>query len=397
MKGCESQATKRPNPTTFPRRRRPPSESLQRLLTDLEKPATASSTGASTPCASTPVSTSCAACWRGPDCPSTPSRGRQLRMLLLAAQPWAARPPSSTRTRPSRWRSGRRDMRIGGTLVRSLHLGKWPRSLAPGFLQGLMAAGAPMDLSVHVGPVPTEQAARTLEWQKVRFESAQSLSFKRGRTMSPEAGDRPGGHHPSQGRGAAGQGAALPRLSLRHPSREGRGVAEGDDPAGEGPLRRHPGQARQPGLPPARGAAVHPAAGPERRRRVADAGHVQHSPSLPLLAARHGHKERHPLRHRPAGLLPGRLRPVGRDPPEREYGGAGPLRLRQVFRHQAGRAQGPDQGHHGLRHRPRGRVRGHGPRRWRQGAFPRRARRGHEPLRHRQGGTRRSFSSASAA
>ena len=81
----------------------------------------------------------------------------------------------------------RRDMRIGGSLLRSLHLGKWPRSLAPGFLQGLMAAGAPMDLSVHVGPIPTEQAARTLEWQKVRFESAQSLSLKRGRTMSPEA------------------------------------------------------------------------------------------------------------------------------------------------------------------------------------------------------------------
>ena len=50
-----------------------------------------------------------------------------------------------------------------------------------------MTAGAPMDLSVHVGPIPAEQAARTLEWQKVRFESAQSLSFKRGRTMSPEA------------------------------------------------------------------------------------------------------------------------------------------------------------------------------------------------------------------
>ena len=50
-----------------------------------------------------------------------------------------------------------------------------------------MAAGAPMDLSIHLGPIPAEQAARTLEWQKVRFESAQSLSFKRGRTMSPEA------------------------------------------------------------------------------------------------------------------------------------------------------------------------------------------------------------------
>ena len=48
----------------------------------------------------------------------------------------------------------RRDMRLGGSLVRSLHLGKWPRSLAPGFLQGLMAAGAPMDLSIHLGPIP---------------------------------------------------------------------------------------------------------------------------------------------------------------------------------------------------------------------------------------------------
>ncbi len=81
----------------------------------------------------------------------------------------------------------RRDIRIGQRLVRSLHLGKWPRSLAPGFLQGLMATGAPMDLSVHLGAIPAEQAARTLEWQKVRFESAQSLSFKRGRSLSPEA------------------------------------------------------------------------------------------------------------------------------------------------------------------------------------------------------------------
>ncbi|MYC38470.1 MAG: hypothetical protein F4X66_16400, partial [Chloroflexi bacterium] len=54
----------------------------------------------------------------------------------------------------------RRDIRIGETLTRSLHLGKWPRSLAPGFLQGLMATGAPMDLSVHLGAIPAEQAAR---------------------------------------------------------------------------------------------------------------------------------------------------------------------------------------------------------------------------------------------
>ena len=113
-------------------------------------------------------------------------RGRQLRMFLVAAA-LGGSPSEYDEESPVEVEIGRRDVRVGDRLVRSLHLGKWPRSLAPGFLQGLMAAGAPMDLSVHVGPIPAEQAARTLEWQKVRFESAQSLSFKRGRTMSPEA------------------------------------------------------------------------------------------------------------------------------------------------------------------------------------------------------------------
>ena len=115
-----------------------------------------------------------------------PLNGRQLRMFLVAAA-LGGSPTEFDEESPTEVAVGRRDIRLGGSLVCSLHLGKWPRSLAPGFLQGLMAAGAPMDLSVHVGPIPAEQAARTLEWQKVRFESAQSLSFKRGRTMSPEA------------------------------------------------------------------------------------------------------------------------------------------------------------------------------------------------------------------
>ena len=115
-----------------------------------------------------------------------PLKGRQLWMLLVSAA-LGGSPSGFDEEAPAEVQIGRRDIRVGGSLVRSLHLGKWPRSLAPGFLQGLMAAGAPMDLSVHIGPIPAEQAARTLEWQKVRFESAQSLSFKRGRTMSPEA------------------------------------------------------------------------------------------------------------------------------------------------------------------------------------------------------------------
>ena len=115
-----------------------------------------------------------------------PLRGRQLRMLLLASA-LGGTPAEPDEDEPVEVEVNRRDIRVGGHLTRSLHLGKWPRSLSPGFLQSLMAAGAPMDLSVHLGAIPAEQAARTLEWQKVRFESAQSLSFKRGRTMSPEA------------------------------------------------------------------------------------------------------------------------------------------------------------------------------------------------------------------
>ena len=115
-----------------------------------------------------------------------PLSGRRLRMLMLASA-LGGTPAEMDEETPVEVEMRRREVRVGDRLARSLHLGKWPRSLAPGFLQSLMAAGAPMELSIHLGSIPAEQAARTLEWQKVRFESAQSLSFKRGRTMSPEA------------------------------------------------------------------------------------------------------------------------------------------------------------------------------------------------------------------
>ena len=115
-----------------------------------------------------------------------PLKGRQLRMFFVSSA-LGGTPADLDEETPVEVEINRRDVRVGDRLVRSLHLGKWPRSLAPGYLQGLMAAGAPMDLSIHLGPIPSEQAARTLEWQKVRFESAQSLSLKRGRSLSPEA------------------------------------------------------------------------------------------------------------------------------------------------------------------------------------------------------------------
>ena len=209
--------------------------------------------------------------------------------------------------------------------------------------------------------------------------------------------DRPGGHHAASRRGAAGTRAALPLFAVGDPAREGRGLPQGDDPTGEGPLRRHPGQARQHGVQAEGRTSLHFASRPQRRRRVAKPRHVQHCAALPLLAAGPGHQERDSLRHRHAGLLPCGLRPLGRHPPEREHGRPRTVGQRQVFRYQARRVAWPVPGRDRLRHRPGGRVRGHGEGgRW-QGAVPRRPRAGDEPLRHRQGGLRGDASSALGA
>ena len=115
-----------------------------------------------------------------------PLSGRTLRMFMLACT-LGGSPRDVHEDKQVEVEINRRELRIGSRFTRSLHLGRWPRTLAPGFLQALMNSGIPMDLSVHLAPISAEQAARTLEWQKVRFESARSLSFRKGRSLSPEA------------------------------------------------------------------------------------------------------------------------------------------------------------------------------------------------------------------
>ena len=112
-----------------------------------------------------------------------PLRGRTLRMLLLASA-LGGSPRETDENAEVKVEVNRREMSIDGMLMRSLHLVKWPRSLAPGFLQALMMTGMPMDVSLHLGAIPADQASRTLEWQKVRFESARSLSFRKGKSLS---------------------------------------------------------------------------------------------------------------------------------------------------------------------------------------------------------------------
>ena len=314
-------------------------------------------------------------------------RGRQLRMFLVSAA-LGGSPAEYDEETPVEVEIGRRDMHVGDRLVRSLHLGKWPRSLAPGFLQGLMAAGAPMDLSIHVGPIPAEQAARTLEWQKVRFESAQSLSFKRGRTMSPEAeialeditrlrdevqrGRERLFHASLSVTLHAKDEASLREMTQRAKAHFAATLGKLDNLA----FRQREGLLST--LPLALNAVA-------EWRSLDTSSIARLFPfSPPDMDTRSGTLYGIDMR----ALLPRRLRPLGRHPSERQHRRPRPLRQRQVIRHQAGDAAGPYQGSDRLRHRPRRRVRGHGPRRGRTRSQPRRARPGHEPLRHRQGGLR---------
>ncbi len=280
-----------------------------------------------------------------------PLSGRKFRMFFVSAA-LGGSPTEFDGNEEIEVEVNRRDMSIGDTLVRSLHLGKWPRSLAPGFLQGLMAAGAPMDLSIHLGPIPAEQAARTLEWQKVRFESAQNLSLKRGRTMSPEA--EIALEDVTRLRDEVQRG----RERLFHASLSVTLHAQDEDSLKEITQRAKGHFAATLGkldnlafrqrdgflstLPIALNAVA--------VWRTLDTSSIARlfPFSPPDLDTRSGTLYGIDLR----ACSPGGLRPLGRVAPQREHGGTGPLRFGQIVLDQAGSAQEPDTRRHGIRDRP---------------------------------------------
>ena len=64
-----------------------------------------------------------------------PLKGRQLRMFFVSAA-LGGSPAKFDEDEQVEVEINRRDMRVGDRLVRSLHLGKWPRSLAPDSCKG---------------------------------------------------------------------------------------------------------------------------------------------------------------------------------------------------------------------------------------------------------------------
>ena len=79
------------------------------------------------------------------------------------------------------------EVQMGSRRTRSMQLVQWPRAIASNFLPVLMSTGDEMDISIHVTPIPTADASRTLGLQMVRFQAANEMAAKQGKTASPDA------------------------------------------------------------------------------------------------------------------------------------------------------------------------------------------------------------------
>ena len=114
-----------------------------------------------------------------------PLKDRALRLLVESTLRGCA-PPAPSSESPMVIGLSRGQLDMGERLGRSYQLTRWPRTLPLGYMQRVLALGLPMDLSIHISPIATAQAVRTLEWQRVKMESGIAISLRRGRTASPE-------------------------------------------------------------------------------------------------------------------------------------------------------------------------------------------------------------------
>ena len=139
----------RAQPEDLPPQTRPASESLQRLLTDLEARDGILDRRFYAVCGFGRIDDLRGLLARA-GLSVYPLRGRQLRMFFVAAA-LGGSPSELDEEAPVEVEISLRDMRIGGSLVRSLHLGKWPRSLAPGFSTKPKAIAPPISAKIMNG------------------------------------------------------------------------------------------------------------------------------------------------------------------------------------------------------------------------------------------------------
>jgi hypothetical protein len=100
---------------------------------------------------------------------------------------------------PNALEVGARWLGAGGVLHQTLAVTGYPREVGPGWLQPLLDHPGPIDVAVHVAPVPTVVAAERLRRQLARVESSQRLDAAQGRLDDPHL--EAAAHDPTSSRG----------------------------------------------------------------------------------------------------------------------------------------------------------------------------------------------------
>jgi hypothetical protein len=131
-----------------------------------------------------------AAWWR-------PAHGRRGRAVSSEAADWPAggrRPPAALdpgaladRVAPAAVELARDHLRLDDAYARVLLVTAFPRTVDLGWLAPLLECGLPLELSLHIAPLPTAALVRDLGRRLARLESSRALAERRGRLADPEA------------------------------------------------------------------------------------------------------------------------------------------------------------------------------------------------------------------
>jgi type IV secretory pathway VirB4 component len=110
------------------------------------------------------------------------------RRRLLGRHSWRRRmgPVPAGLPGPDAVEIGARTLRTGGVLHQTLAVTGYPREVGPGWLQPLLDHPGPIDVALHLEPIPTMVAAEQLRRQLARLESSQRLDAARGRLDDPQ-------------------------------------------------------------------------------------------------------------------------------------------------------------------------------------------------------------------
>src|SRR5205807_7734428 len=87
---------------------------------------------------------------------------------------------------PAGWEVRPDHLRLDGQYARVLAVTAYPRTIAAGWLEALVDSDLPVELSLHVRPLPSPAVVRALGHQLVQLQASRLLDAREGRLVDPE-------------------------------------------------------------------------------------------------------------------------------------------------------------------------------------------------------------------